>query len=285
MDRFNFVREGLFRDLWRVRPMARVIRMKFRRWQTLSKGRTLVLDIVNIAQKMPIAPLMREFDLERIGQLRAQFRPRISWTVLFLKAYGIVSERNPILRQVYTPLPFPHIYTHPKNVALVTITRGVDGESRLYFARFHRPEERSLVQLQEQYEEFRRAPIDQLRQFKRQDLLSSMPWFVRKAVWFLLTHFWPSKRAANIGTYGLSLSGFRGNLGTFHLGPNTTTLGYELFPRKGRNRVILTFDHRILDGKPVSDILTDLQRAFANEIAQELEALVARANQNNDTKP
>jgi hypothetical protein len=247
--------------------MARVIRMKFRRWQTLSKGRTLVLDIVNIAQKMPIAPLMREFDLERIGQLR------------------VVSERNPILRQVYTPLPFPHIYTHPKNVALVTITRVVDGESRLYFARFHRPEERSLVQLQEQYEEFRRAPIDQLRQFKRQDLLSSMPWFVRKAVWFLLTHFWPSKRAANIGTYGLSLSGFRGNLGTFHLGPNTTTLGYELFPRKGRNRVILTFDHRILDGKPVSDILTDLQRAFANEIAQELEALVARANQNNDTKP
>lgn len=263
-----------------MRPVARVNRMKFRRWQTLSKGRTLILDIVNIARKMPMAPLIREFDLESIGQLRAQFRPRISWMVLFLKAYGIVSERNPILRQVYAPLPFPHIYTHPQNVALVTITRVVDGESRLYFARVHRPEERSLEELQKQYEEFRRAPIDQLRQFKRQDLLSSMPWFVRKAVWFLLTHLWPSKRAANMGTFGLSLSGFKGNRGAFHLGPNTTILGCELFPRKGRNRVILTFDHRILDGKPVADVLDDLQRAFANEITEELESLVARASQN-----
>ncbi|MBT8047204.1 MAG: hypothetical protein HKO99_08130 [Xanthomonadales bacterium] len=251
--------------------------MKFRRWQTLSKGRTLILDITNIAQKMPMAPLLREFDLERIGQLRSQFRPRISWVVLFLKAYGIVSERNSILRQIYAPLPFPHIYTHPQNVALVTISRVVDGEPRLYFARFHRPEERSLEELQKQYEECRRAPIDQLRQFKRQDLLSSMPWFVRKSVWFLLTHLWPSKRAANIGTFGLSLSGFNGNLGTFHLGPNTTILGCELFPRKGRNRVTLTFDHRILDGKPAADALDDLQRAFANEITEELEAMIARA--------
>ena len=260
--------------------MARVNRMKFRRWQTLSKGRTLILDIVNIARKMPMAPLIREFDLQGIGQLRAQFRPRISWMVLFLKAYGIVSERNPILRQVYAPLPFPHIYTHPQNVALLTITRMVDGESRLYFARIHRPEERSLEELQKQYEEFRKAPIDQLRQFKRQDLLSSMPWLVRKVVWFLLTHLWPSKRAANMGTFGLSLSGFKGNRGAFHLGPNTTILGCELFPRKGRNRVTLTFDHRILDGKPAADVLDDLQRAFANEIAAELESLIARASQN-----
>jgi hypothetical protein len=83
-----------------------------------------------------------------------------------------------------------------------------------------------------------------------------------------------------MGTFGLSLSGFKDNRGAFHLGPNTTILGCELFPRKGRNRVTLTFDHRILDGKPAADVLDDLQRAFANEIKEELEALIARANLN-----
>lgn len=255
--------------------------MKIGRWQTLSKGRTLVTDILAIAQKMPMAPLLREFDLGGIDRLRAQLRPRISWTVLFLKAYGIVAQRNPVLRQVYSPLPFAHIYTHPQNVALVTITRVVNGETRLYFARFHRPEERSLEELQQQYEEYRKAPIDQLRQFKRQDLLSSLPWFLRKLIWLLLAHLWTSKRAANFGTFGLSISRFKANLGTFHLGPNTTILGCDLFPRDGMNRVTLTFDHRILDGKPAADILDDLQRAFANEITRELEGLVAKAARDN----
>lgn len=252
--------------------------MKFRRWQTLSNGRTLVTDIANIASKMPMAPLLRVYDLEDVARLRNRSRPRISWTVLFLKAYGIVSERNPQLRQVYAPLPFPHIYTHPQNVALVTIMRVVDDETRLYFARFHRPEEVSLVKLQQQYDEFRKTPIDQLRHFKRQDLLASMPWIVRKLVWGLLTHVWPSKRAANLGTFGLSLSGFKSNVGFFHLGPNTTVLGCDPFPRKGKNRVTLTFDHRILDGKPAADALDDLQRAFANEITAELKSLAAGAD-------
>lgn len=253
--------------------------MKFRRWETLSKGRTLATDIVNIARKMPTAPLVREYDLEEIARLRAGLRPRISWTVLFMKAYAIVSERNPKLRQIYAPLPFPHIYTHPQNVALVTIMRVVDGEPRLYFARFSRPEEVPLVKLQEEYNEFRKMPIEQLRHFKRQDLLASMPWMVRKLVWGLLTHVWPSKRAANIGTFGLSLSGFKANVGFFHLGPNTTVLGCDPFPRKGKNRVTLTFDHRILDGKPAADALDGLQRAFANEITGELQDLVAEAGQ------
>ena len=248
--------------------------MKLGRWQTLSKGRTLVTDVVNIARKMPLAPILREYDLLEIDRLRRKVRPKISWTPLFLKAYSIVSARRPELRQMYVPLPIPHIYNHPENVALVTITRKVDGEDRLYFARFHRPEEFSLIELQQRYEHFRRAPIKEIRQFRHQDAFSSLPWLCRAPIWWLMMSLWSAKRALNMGTFGMSISGLKSNVGVFHLGPATTVLGCDLIPRKGQNRCTLTFDHRILDGRPVAEILDDLHNAMAKEIADELKSLV-----------
>jgi hypothetical protein len=277
------IRDGLavLRELPKLfhRNLVNGLQMFFRRWKKLTPARTLVTDIVTIANRMPLAPLLREFDLPELDQLRRQVRPRLSWTVLMMKAYAIVAKRHPELRQIFMRRPFAHIYEHPQNIAQVTITREVAGETRLFFARFHRPEETSLIKLQQQYEFVRRAPLDEVKQFQHQITFARVPAILRKPLWWLLTDWWGSKRALYMGTFGMSISCFREVLGVLHLGPSTTTVGYDMFPRKGKTRITLTFDHRILDGKPAVDILEALYQTISTEITAEVRRLASKASQ------
>ena len=251
--------------------------MKIGRWRTLSNGRTLVTDIVTLANRMPMAPLFRDLDLSELDALRRRVRPRLSWTVLMMKAYSQVAIRNPALRQIYTPLPFQHFYEHPSNVCMVTITREENGEPRLFFARFHSPEKYSLIDLQKSYEHFRRAPVQDIKQYRHQINFARLPVLLRKPLWWLMNSLWPRKRAQHMGTFGMSISRFKETIGTLHLGAATTILGYDLFPKNGQCRITLTFDHRVLDGKPAVDVLEDFYQALVNEITEEVKKLVARS--------
>jgi hypothetical protein len=76
-----------------------------------------------------------------------------------------------------------------------------------------------------------------------------------------------------MGTFGMSLSGFNQTFGNCHLGPNTTILGVDPTPRQGIARTLLTFDHRVLDGKPVIDLISQLYRQLLGPIRLEMEAL------------
>lgn len=258
--------------------------MQTSRWKKLSPGRILVSDLTTIANRIPFVPLIREFDLPELDLLRRQVRPRISWTAMMIKAYAIVARQRPELRQIYMSRPYAHIYEHPRNIAQLTITRQVDGESRLFFARFCDPDVRSLIDLQRHYDYIRRAPIAEIRQFRHQIRFARMPSFIRIPVWRLLTDWWGSKRATNLGTFGMSLSrGMYDTKGLFHLGPATTVLGYELLPMQGKSRITMTFDHRVLDGAPATDILEQVCTTLRSDIASELECLALETN--NATPP
>ena len=88
----------------------------------------------------------------------------------------------------------------------------------------------------------------------------------------------------NIGTFGMSLSrGMYDTKGVFHLGPTTTVIGYELLPKRGKSRITMTFDHRVLDGAPATDILEEVCRTLRSDIATELESLALQSN--NATPP
>ena len=166
--------------------------MRTSRWKNLSPGRILVSDITTIANRIPFIPLVREFDLPELDRLRRQVRPRISWTAMMIKAYAIVARQRPELRQLYMSRPYAHIYEHPRSIAQLTITRQVDGESQLFFARFCEPDISSLIDLQRQYEFIRRAPIAEIKQFRHQMRFARLPSFVRIPVWRLLTDWWGS---------------------------------------------------------------------------------------------
>jgi len=241
----------------------------------LTQARRLVDDVLWLAKRQPMAAFYRDLDLSRLEELRKRTQPRLSWNVIMMKAYALVSRQYPELRQCFVGLPWAHIYQAEETVAVLTVARNDDAGQRLYFARFHTPEKFTLRQLQDLLNHYCTEPPQQIKQFRHQDRFSAAPTWVRRLLWRFLVDLWPAKRCAYLGTFGMSLSGFNQTFGNCHLGPSTTVLGVDPTPRQGISRVLLTFDHRILDGKPAIDVIAALNRELHGPILAELEEMVA----------
>lgn len=238
----------------------------------LSNGRRLVDDVIHMANRIPLAGVSATFDVTAVAKLRRMYRPKISWNVLFMKAYAQVSMKNPELRQCYVTVPWRHLYQHDYSVCMMTISRQYQGEERLFFARFNEPENTTLEELQERYDEYRKAPVESIKQFRHQITFAKTPALVRRFAWWSLYNLWPQKRASHMGTFGMSFSGNKGAYGNQHLGPNTTTIGIDPFPKKSQSRFVLTFDHRVVDGTPATEFVLKtyqmLNRAIRRELAE-----------------
>ena len=239
----------------------------------LSNGRRLVDDVIHIAKKMPLAGIFGDYDTGLVAKFRRHTRPKITWNVIYMKAYACVCQQNPMLRRSFVGFPWGHLYEHDQNVCMMTISREYEGEERLFFARFNTPDTRNLTELQQHYDYYRKAPIKDIKQFRHQIRFAKTPRFVRRFGWWVMVNAWPAKRASHMGTFGTSISGHKGCYGTQHLGPNTTTLGIDPFPRKGVSRVVLTFDHRVIDGAPATKTLQQLHHIITTAIKVELAEL------------
>ncbi|MEJ2190264.1 MAG: hypothetical protein P8Y93_12805 [Acidobacteriota bacterium] len=224
----------------------------------LPHGRRLVSDLVRVARKMPLASMARNLDLSELASLRKKVRPQPSWNVLFMKAYSLVCAERPELRSVYVPFPWPHLYVFEENVCCLTIDREYKNELWLLFPRFNKPENKSIIDLQKSENFFRKEPVEYIKQ------------------WWLVFFALPRHRARNMGTFGMSLSGFKdtvGAIGSISLGPTTTTLGVDPTPRNGISKLLFTFDHRMLDAKHVYLAIERLYATLKGPIADEMKAL------------
>jgi hypothetical protein len=243
----------------------------------LSNGRRLVGDVIHTASRMPLVVLWHDLDVSAVVDLRRRAKPRISWNALFMKAYSIVSAGNPDLRSVYVPLPWPHLYVHEANICMLTFSRDYGGENRLFWARFPHPEHCSLVQLQELIDHYQHAPVESIRQFRHQVAFAKWPCLARRWAWWLVFNMFPRYKCKNMGTFGMSLSA----LGTARagkiLGPSTTTLGVDPVCRRGISHFQLTFDHRVMDGKPALDVVHALRKALHGPIVEELRQMAPPA--------
>lgn len=246
---------------------------------SFSNGRRLVDDVIRVSNKMPMAAFSSEWDVAQIAKLRRLAKPKISWNVLMMKAHAIVCQQDPTLRRIYVKVPWAHLYEHHQSVCMMTIGRKHKGEERLFFARFNEPDNYTLVELQELYDTYRKAPIEEIKQFRHQITFAKLPSPVRRFAWWALFNLWPQKRASHMGTFGMSISGHRGAFGSSHLGTNTTILGVDPNPRRGVAKMLLTFDHQIMDGVPATETLLRGQRMLATAVAKEL-ADMAGVNQN-----
>ena len=236
----------------------------------LTNGRRLVDDVIHMANKTPLAAVSCEWELKEVAQLRRMAKPKISWNVLVMKAFAAVGERYPMLKQSYVSFPWCHLYEHHQSVAMMTMSREYLGEERLLFARFNEPNNHTLAELQQQYDVYRKTPIEEIKQFRHQVMFAKFPKLVRRFAWWTLFNVWPVKRAFHMGTFGMSISGHRGAYGNMHLGPNTATIGVDPFPKNGISRVLLTFDHRVIDGAPATAIVLLTRHILNTAIRQEL---------------
>lgn len=243
------------------------------RRKRLSPGRRLVSDISEMALRVPLAGATARIDVSEVAAVRKQVRPRIAWNVLFLKAYALVALARPGLRQRYIRWPWPHLYEHPHNVGMLTVSRQHNGEERLFFGRFNKPEKCSLLELQERYDEYREQPVERIKQFRHQIRFSHAPRLLRKIAWFVLREVWACKAASHMGTFGMSISCFKNVQGNCHVSPMTTTLGVDVVSKNGISQTLLTFDHRVLDGQPIIEILQELGHTLRGPILAELNEL------------
>jgi hypothetical protein len=230
-----------------------------------------VTDLVALSARHAYFPLEQVFDLAEVAALRATSRPRISWTVLFMKAYATLATSVPQLRQAYCRWPWPRFCESADNVAMVAINRAYRGEERLCWARFARPEAESLVALQEALDRFQREPVEQV--FRRQVRFSKCPALLRRLAWWLNLNFARNKRAKRLGTFSMSSLAGQQTLNRFHPTLLTTSLTWGPLDENGRALVTLICDHRVLDGALGARALTALHGELRGAIADELRTL------------
>jgi hypothetical protein len=227
-----------------------------------------VLDLLYLAREAPIVPCERLFELAELAQLRAAARPRVSWPALFLRAYGRVSAEMPLLRTSFLRWPWPRFYEHAGTVGMISVQREHEGEKRLCWGRFIRPETMRLLEIQAALDAYQRRPVEEA--FRTQVQLSRLPTLLRRAIWWANLNLFPARRAKRLGTFGLSVLAGQGAYNRLHPSFLTTSLSYGPLDERGRMLVTLLYDHRVFDGALAAEALERLETTLCGEIAAEL---------------
>jgi hypothetical protein len=237
----------------------------------LTSSRSLVLDVAHLAQKVPTFPVERWFDLGTVAFARSQAAPRISWVTLFVKAYGLASRQLPQLRTHYLKYPLPHFYQSAGSVISVSVNRFFEGHDRLFWGRFHQPENLRLVDMHRVLNEYCQGDVAEV--FKRQMIAARLPTLLRRAGWWWRLNFQPHQRARRLGTASISVLAGQGVYNRLHPCILTSTLAYGPLQADGRMWVTLQCDHRVIDGVAAAEALNLLESVLKNDLLAELELL------------
>lgn len=237
---------------------------------TIARSRSLVSDIVHFDQTVPTCPHYREFDLRALAEVRSKAEQRYSWPVLFIKAFAILSRDAPALRESWIRYPFPHLYRHPHSVGTLAVRRSHSGEEWLFFAPFVQSEDKTLDELQEMLECFRTDAVETV--FRIQYRFAFFPAPVRRIIMWLWMNWMGSKKAKKFGTFGLTTISSRGAVIQNPPGILTSTITYGPISEEGACRVTITYDHRLMDGWYVAELLERLEEILKTEIAAEIAA-------------
>lgn len=252
--------------------MARVFETGRKR---IPRSRHMVCLLLDEHMKMPICGHDRIIDLSKLAAARRESSVRISWPILFAKAYSIVSAKNPVLRQWYQKFPFPHLGESPDVVAMVAVTREYLDQEWLFFARFDRPEQQPLAALQERLDLYQNDPVEVA--FRTQARFSIYPRWLRKAVFWGKLNLSGNRRIKRFGTFGLTT--ISGSGATIQTPPtaNTSAITYGPMDENERSVVTIGYDHRLMDGMTVARYLQELDDALHGPILQEITELAGAA--------
>lgn len=243
-----------------------------RRRFLVPRSRRLSCDVLHFHQQVPLCPHHRMFHLAPLEELRKSCPTRISWPVLFLKAYGLLAREVPVFRQTWMPFPWPSIYQHDTSVGMLAINREYKGEAWLFWGRFQSPENSSLIDLQQQLDIYQNAPVKQ--SFKRFLRLSSVPNPFRRLIWWFNMQLSGAVRARRVGTFFLSTLASRGTEIAMPPSFQTGVVSYGPIDSHGRSRVTLAYDHRLMDGLLVADSLQRIEQILHGVLADELKTLI-----------
>jgi hypothetical protein len=239
----------------------------------LPRHRRTVIDLCRAARSVPAFAVERSWDARRMEALRKNASSRISWPCIFLRAWGLVGQQVPTLRQAYLSFPRPRLYQHPVTIGTIAMHRPLENEEQgqLIWPRIASPESKSLVEIQEILDQAKTAPLASIG--KDIQLLARFPAPIRHLSWWLLMHLWGRKKAKKLGTFGLSTLASQGSLNRSHPLVLTSSLTYGPIDDRGQMLVTVLCDHRVIDGYLASQALAEMLRVMEGTIADELLAI------------
>jgi hypothetical protein len=239
----------------------------------ISLPRRFIGDLVHFASKVPSVPVQRRMELGKLAAARQAVVPRPSWCAVFTKAYALVAASQPLLRRSYLSFPRPHFYEHPISVASIAVERRVGGEDAVLFGQITKPDGRTLTELDSSLVQLKSRPVEDVSSFRRALNLSRVPRPLRRWIWWWGLNAWGRKRAAYMGTFGVSVYAGLGAASLHPLSPLTTTLNYGVIGPDGAVDVRLIYDHRVLDGATVARALAELESTLQGVILEEIRSL------------
>ncbi len=236
----------------------------------LSPARRLACDVLHFGQKVPLVVLERRMNLADVAQARAALPVRPSWFAVFAKAYGIGAARRPVLRRSYLSLPWPRMFEHARNIAVLAVERRLPDEDIVLYVSLAEPDRQTIEQLDASIRQQKCEPLENNSYFRTQLWSSRLPRPVRRLLWWLGLNLFGRVRAYFYGTFGLTGVGSFGSSLVTVLPPMTTTLMWGVFEEDGNVTVRLCFDHRVMDGAEPARALAALEDVLNGEILAEL---------------
>jgi hypothetical protein len=240
---------------------------------SLSAARRLVGDVMHFSKKVPLVMLERRMKLAEVANARAAAGERPSWFAVFAKAYGIVAARRPELRRSYMSLPWPRLFEHASNVAMVPIERRLGDEDVVLYVPLPEPEKQSIADLNASIRRHKDEPLENISFFRTQIWTSRLPQPIRRHLWWLGFNLLGRVRAYFYGTFGITSVGAMGVDAVTLLSPLTTTVTFGTFDEAGHVTVRLCFDHRVMDGAVPARALVELEEVLNSEVLTELRSM------------
>jgi len=245
---------------------------------SLTRSRRLVCDLMHVARRVPSVVAERVMDLGPAVRARHAAAGRPCWYALLAKAHALVCRDEPRLSRFYRAFPWPHLHQHAASAATLPICRDVDGEEGLLFLTIPDPDTLPLAAIQAAITHAKTAPLDEVRAFRTQMRLASLPWPLRRLAWWLAADVFASWRLRQLGTFGVTGVASGGTDTPFFLSPLTSTVTMGVLGPGGRVPVRMLYDHRVLDATLAGRALGRLEEVLCGVITEELHAMAGAAS-------
>jgi hypothetical protein len=242
----------------------------------LSPVRRLCVEYLHHAVRVPSLPDVLHADLSEVAEARARAAEPVSWTAVFLRAYGLAGRDHPALRTALVRYPWPHLYEHRHTVASVLVEREVGGECVTLAAKVRAPEDQSLRQIHAHLQRLKGAPVEQVSDFRQLLRLARAPWPLQRLAFWHTLHWSGRRRAERFGT---CLVSSLGKYGVEQINPLTVlTTYFTAGPVEPGSRTSLriVYDHRVMDSGHVARALVGFNEALQTTILRELKALACQ---------
>ncbi len=235
----------------------------------ISLPRRLIDDLMHASRGVPFVSLTRSLDIGPLLEARAAAAAPAGWAAIFVKAFSIVANEQPVLRTLWAKWPWPSLYELPISTAMVAIARVQDGEDCVLPQPVAAADTMPLSDIDAQIRYAKHAPVDEVPMFRKVMRATRLPWPLRRLSWLIGLNF--GRQHANyFGTFVVTAVAAYGGGELHALTPGPFILSYGVAEGDRTIRVVIKWDHRVTDAAVIAKTMSRLEQVLNTEISAEL---------------